>query len=83
VHKDVIDAFREQFVPAFKTILGKAGDPLDPSTTHGPLADSLQFGAVSKFIEDAKKMGIEPLSGGKAIGPKGYFVEPTIYVNVS
>ena len=70
-------------MPAFKTILGKAGDPLDASTTHGPQADSLQFQAVLRFIENAKKNGIEPLTGGKAVGTKGYFIEPTIYVNVS
>lgn len=34
------------------------------------------------FIENARKEGIEPVIGGKPVEAKGYFVEPTVYVDV-
>jgi len=78
-----MDAFREQFIPTFQALLGKPGDPLDASTTHGPQADSIQFRSVSSFIEAAKKDGILPVTGGKSVDREGYFIEPTVYVDVS
>lgn len=61
----------------------KAGNPLDPSTTHGPQADELQFKRVSEYLKIAKEQdgkGKIEMGGGKldVEGGKGYFIQPTI-----
>ena len=46
MHESIYDAFREELVKNIDTF--KAGDPLDPSTTLGPLArKDLQEGLKS------------------------------------
>jgi hypothetical protein len=61
----------------------KPGNPLDPSTTHGPQADEIQFKRVSEYLKlarDGKDKGKVELGGNtiKMEGDKGFFIEPTI-----
>ncbi|KAF2811311.1 aldehyde dehydrogenase [Mytilinidion resinicola] len=81
IHQDAMEAFKTQFIPTFQAILGKAGDPQDPSTTHGPQADSNQFGSVMGFIEAAKRDGLVPVAGGEAVPQEGYFLQPTVFID--
>jgi len=59
------------------------GDPLDPGTQLGPLASRQQLEKVMSYFELGKEQGLECLMGGRRIDRPGYFVEPTIYINVS
>src|SRR5260370_19204191 len=61
----------------------KVGDPFDPETTQGPQVSQEQFDRVMGFIEAGKKEGAKLLTGGKRIGNKGYFIEPTVFDNVT
>jgi aldehyde dehydrogenase (NAD+) len=83
----VQESIRSQFVEAFKAgfqgILSKAGDPVDPSTTHGPQADVLQHRHVLRFLEGAKADGLTAGIGGDRLGDKGYFIQPTIFFDAS
>jgi aldehyde dehydrogenase (NAD+) len=63
--------------------MGTPGNPLDSSTTHAPQVDKAQFDSVMSFINNAKSEGIKPISGGNRIGSKGFFIEPTIFLNPS
>jgi len=83
VHHSIRTQFTEAFKLAFQRILSKAGDPLDPDTTQGPQVDALQFQNIMKFLNDAKADGLVPSLGGGRLGEKGYFIEPTIYCDVS
>lgn len=38
---------------------------------------------ILEYIERGKKQGAQLLTGGKRIGTKGYYVEPTVFANVS
>ena len=38
---------------------------------------------VLKLIESGKKQGGRLMCGGKRIGNKGYFVEPTVFADVT
>lgn len=69
------------FRPTFEGFLTNHGDPLDPKVTHGPQADKLQYESVLKFIEAGKNSTAQMLTGGKPKGDKGYFIEPTIFLN--
>lgn len=62
-----------------KTVVG---DPKDPKTVVGPLSSKKQKEKVLKYIESGKKEGAKILMGGNAIERSGYFVEPTIFIDV-
>ncbi|KAI1625152.1 aldehyde dehydrogenase [Exophiala viscosa] len=81
VHESIGEKFVEAYVTKFKEIMGKAGDALDPNTTHAPQADAMQYESIMKHFETAKNEGASPITGGKRIGEQGYFIEPTVYLN--
>ena len=58
------------------------GDPFDASTEQGPQIDSIQFDKVMSYIDSGKWEGAELLTGGKRVGDRGYFIEPTVFANV-
>jgi len=58
------------------------GDPFDATTEQGPQIDSIQFDKVMSYIDSGKCEGAELLTGGKRVGDRGYFIEPTVFANV-
>lgn len=81
VHESLFDPFLEKFVKKAQEI--KVGDGLAEDTTMGPLANERRLHAMDSFISDAVKSGGEVKTGGRRIGNKGYFFEPTVIVNPS
>jgi len=61
----------------------KIGDPSKPETGHGPLVDILQFDRVMNFIRIGKDAGANCALGGNRFGTEGFFVEPTIFSDVT
>ena len=64
----------------------QVGDPVDPQTTMGPLANEAQFGRVQKMIAQGVEEGATLLTGGTGRPDglaKGYFAKPTIFSNVN
>jgi aldehyde dehydrogenase (NAD+) len=61
----------------------KLGDPLDPTTEQGPQVDQAQFDKIMKYIDLGQKGGAKMLTGGKRFGSKGYYVEPTLFDQVT
>lgn len=62
----------------------KIGNPLDPDTQMGPLANLPHYDKVMTCIADAKKEGAVVAFGGNSLQHKsgGLFVEPTIFRDV-
>jgi aldehyde dehydrogenase (NAD+) len=58
------------------------GDPFDPSVEQGPKIDRTQFDKVMSYIDAGKREGADLVSGGKAVGDQGLFIEPTVFANV-
>ena len=54
--------------------------PLDARTTLGPVADKAQLKRVLAYIEEGQKTA-QLVTGGKRKGSKGFFIEPTIFLN--
>ena len=81
VQKPVFDEFVGKFVTAAKAI--KVGDGLDDKTRMGPLAHARRLDAIEGFVADAVAKGAKVETGGRRIGNKGYFYEPTVLTNVS
>ena len=61
----------------------KLGDPMDPATEQGPQVNKEQFDKILGYIESGKKEGAKCVTGGERFGDKGYFIEPTLFTNVS
>jgi aldehyde dehydrogenase (NAD+) len=60
------------------------GDPMDPATLCGPLVASRQRDRVEGYIRAGKQEGAKIACGGgrPADQPKGWYVEPTLFVDV-
>jgi aldehyde dehydrogenase (NAD+) len=60
------------------------GDPVDPQNLSGPLISARQRERVLALIEQGKKEGARVAVGGgvPASQPTGYYVEPTLFVDV-
>ncbi len=77
----IYDRFLEKLIEQTKTI--RLGDPMDPETQMGPLANEPQYRKVLACIEMAKSEGAKLVEGGDAVTDIGaYFVRPTIFAEV-
>lgn len=64
----------------------KVGDPLDPDSQMGSIANKSEYDNVLRYMDVGKQDGARLVVGGKAadIGTgKGYFVEPTVFADVN
>src|SRR5580698_4534260 len=62
------------------------GDPADPKTAVGPMVNEKQYQRVQSYIRKGIEEGAEVLVGGEGHPPgleSGYFVKPTVFVNVT
>ena len=80
VQEDIAPQFIEALKARFAGFVHAMGDPMDPTTFLGPVADKAQFNSVMGFIEDGKKSAA-PVVGGNRKGKAGNFIEPTIFLN--
>jgi aldehyde dehydrogenase (NAD+) len=80
----VEDKVHDQFVEKMlaRTKKQKVGDPFDLDTTQGPQVSQEQFDRVMGYIDAGQKEGAKMLCGGKRVGNKGYFIEPTVFDGV-
>lgn len=78
VASSIRDELMENLLEA--VIKYQAADPLDASTTMGPLIDDKQLDRVLGYINLARAEGAEIVTGGNQVNLEsgGYFVEPTV-----
>jgi alpha-ketoglutaric semialdehyde dehydrogenase len=85
----VEDAIYDKFLAALveRTKKLKVGDGMQAGIDIGPAVDQAQLETDLKYIEIGKKEGARLCAGGNRLsGPgydKGYFVEPTIFADVT
>src|ERR1700733_11837357 len=61
------------------------GDPADPKTAVGPMVSQKQYERVESYIRKGIEEGADVLVGGEGHPQgfeEGYFVKPTVFVNV-
>jgi succinate-semialdehyde dehydrogenase/glutarate-semialdehyde dehydrogenase len=80
VHEKIYDQFVDGFVSAAKAV--KVGSGLEKDTFMGPLANPRRVDAMQDFVADAVSKGATLRTGGKRIGNKGNFFEPTVLTDV-
>ncbi|KAH7414433.1 aldehyde dehydrogenase domain-containing protein [Phaeosphaeria sp. MPI-PUGE-AT-0046c] len=81
VQEEIYDKFIEKFRE--RASQNSVGDPFGAETFQGPQVSQLQFDRIMGYIEEGKKSGATVETGGKRKGDKGYFIEPTIFSNVT
>ena len=75
----------DKFIQAFKERTSKnvVGDPFKADTFQGPQVSKLQFDRIMNYIQSGKEAGAKVETGGDRHGNEGYFIQPTIFSNVS
>lgn len=80
VERPIFDAFVERFVAVTRTLV--VGDPASEATQLGPLVSVGQRALVEQFLNDARTRGSRFAFGGGRPSHKGYFLEPTVLLDV-
>ncbi|RVV99223.1 NAD-dependent succinate-semialdehyde dehydrogenase [Mesobaculum littorinae] len=80
VQDGIADRFMADFVDYARAV--KVGHGLDDGVDMGPLANDRRAPALERMIEDAVARGGRLVHGGRRIGNKGYFFEPTVLADV-
>ena len=81
VEEKIHGSFVEKLVAKAKS--QKVGDPFDMATTQGPQVSQEQCDRIMGYIDAGRKEGARLLTGGKRLGDRGYFIEPTVFDNVT
>jgi aldehyde dehydrogenase (NAD+) len=77
IHQEFVERLAE------KSKERRLGDPLDPLTEQGPQVSDEQMQKILGYIDKGQKEGATLMSGGQRHGKKGYYIEPTIFDNVT
>ena len=84
VHESLYDQVVQGVLEGIKRF--KPGIPTDPATTMGAIISKAQCDKILSYIEIGRSEGAKLASGGKVPGDSmlanGYFVEPTVFVDV-
>ncbi|MCY1665995.1 NAD-dependent succinate-semialdehyde dehydrogenase [Rhizobium sp. SL86] len=80
IQDGVADQFIEGIVKYAENL--KVGNGLEADVTMGPLANERRIPAMEDMINDAVSKGAVLKTGGKRIGNKGHFFEPTVLTDV-
>ncbi|GIN90421.1 betaine aldehyde dehydrogenase [Siminovitchia terrae] len=85
VHEDIYQEFIGKMTAHAEQIV--VGNGLDEGVEMGPVASEAHMHKVLDFIQTGEREGATLATGGKRIVEgnygKGYFIEPTIFTNVS
>ncbi|KAK3134013.1 hypothetical protein QOZ80_6AG0543940 [Eleusine coracana subsp. coracana] len=81
VQEGIYDQFEKKLAERMKSWV--VGDPFnDPRVNQGPQVDTTQYERVLSYIDHGKREGATVLTGGRPLGQNGYYIEPTVFINV-
>ncbi len=81
VERSIYEPFVERFTAATKNLV--VGNPAKHETQLGPLVSASQRNSVEEYLADARKQKSKFASGGNRRSGKGYYLEPTVLLNVA
>jgi aldehyde dehydrogenase (NAD+) len=80
VERPIYEEFVDRFAQLAKVSV--LGDPLDPATQIGPIANRKEYEKILGYIESGKETARLAAGGGvKKINGKGYFIEATVFAD--
>ena len=80
VVEELADRFLDKFQAAMAAL--KPGDPMDQTTTLGPLSTEAALAQLLNQVKRAVAKGATVVMGGKRIDRPGSFMQPTILTNI-
>lgn len=80
VHESVAERFVDHLVREARTLV--TGEPGVDGVEIGPVVSEQHFDRVCGYLDRAQRAGARPVLGGGALDGPGYFVAPTILVDV-
>ena len=80
----IVEALADRFLVKFKAAMEalKPGDPMDKSTTLGPLSTEAALVQLVKQVDEAVAHGATLVLGGKRVDRPGAFMQPTILTDI-
>jgi succinate-semialdehyde dehydrogenase/glutarate-semialdehyde dehydrogenase len=81
VHESIAEEFERRYVAGFEAL--KVGDPMDPATEVGPLANESQVDTIGQQVQRTVAAGARLLTGGRRLDRPGYYYAPTVLTNVT
>ncbi|MEM7470749.1 MAG: betaine-aldehyde dehydrogenase [Pseudomonadota bacterium] len=81
VQKGIKDAFLKRLKE--RTEQAVIGDPMDEATNFGPMVSAAQMNIVLGYIDKGLEEGAKLITGGKMAPRDGYFIEPTVFSDVT
>ncbi len=80
----VEEGIYDEFVAKLKDRVAKiaVGDPADAKTYMGPVVNEGAMKSIAQYIEKGRSEG-RLIAGGKRVGDRGYFLEPTVIADVA
>ena len=81
VHESIAEEFERRYVAGFEAL--KVGDPMDPATDVGPLANESQVDTIGQQVQRTVAAGARLLTGGRRLDRPGYFYAPTVLTDVT
>ena len=81
VQKGIKDAFLARMAQRLKGV--KMGDPQDPDVNFGPMVSERQRDIVAGYIKKGLAEGARLVAGGSVVKGDGYFIEPTVFADVT
>ena len=80
VHEQIADRFEHEFVKLMQSL--KLGDPFDPKTEVGPLANPDAIKDLDADVKKSLQAGAKLLTGGAPVSGPGNFYQPTVLTNI-
>ncbi len=82
VHRSLVEPFTEGLAEVSSN--ARIGDPNDPATRIGPIANKPHYEKVLRDIAAAEQSGLRLVLDGRGKGPEqGYYIGPTIFADVT
>jgi phenylacetaldehyde dehydrogenase len=81
IERDAFDEVVDGVAKAARNIT--VGPALDPDTQMGPLVSEEQLARVDGYVQSGLQEGARAAAGGKKLGNRGYFIEPTVLVDTT
>jgi aldehyde dehydrogenase (NAD+) len=79
-HASIYDEVVERLAARANSM--RIGDPLEASTSMGPLVSATQMKRVLDYIDIGRGEGASIVTGGERSGDTGYYVQPTVFAGV-
>jgi succinate-semialdehyde dehydrogenase/glutarate-semialdehyde dehydrogenase len=80
----VVESIADQFIERFRAALAalEAGDPMDETTTLGPLSTEAALVQLLEQVDTAVARGARLLMGGRRIDRPGAYMQPSILTDI-